>query len=146
MTGCLVDTNIICELRRGKTSHPNVVAWHASVPPDQLHLTIITIAEIRKGIALLRKKEKKRAHQLTDWCNELVSAYTGLNRLLGIDAGVASAWGELMAIRTLPVLDGLLAATAQHYQLTLITRNEADFQGLPVTVFNPFNFQKSSTP
>lgn len=100
---------------------------------------MITLAELRRGIALLRLRDPQQADALDRWCRALQRGFARAGHLLTLRAAEAAAWGELMAIRPLPILDAFLAATAKTHTLTHVTRNEADFAGLPVTVENPFN-------
>ena len=74
---------------------------------------------------------------LERWLREVEAAFSG--RVLGIDNAVSDQWGRMSAIRPLPAIDGLLAATALTNGLTLVTRNDRDVAGLGATVFNPFN-------
>lgn len=121
----LIDTNVVSELVKQKPD-VNVVNWFSAVPDDSLHLSVLTLGEIRKGIVKIEdiaKKEKLRMwleHDLISWFDQ---------RILDIDAGVADRWGRLLAHhkKTLPAIDSLIAATALHFDLCLVTRNIADF-------------------
>ncbi|RDI22031.1 hypothetical protein DFR41_108155 [Pseudacidovorax intermedius] len=132
----LVDTNALSELRR-RVPDANVAAWFARRPPTTLYLSVLTLGEIRKGIAGV--PEPARRQVLADWLEvDLPLFFTG--RVLGIDAAVADRWGRLVAEagRPLPAIDSLLAATALVHDLVLVTRNTRDFAGMPVQVFNPW--------
>lgn len=139
MSGFLLDTNVISELTRPRPE-PRVTQWLDSVDESLLFLSVLTLGEIRTGLRMLQVGQR-RAH-LEMWINvELASRFAG--RLLTIDAAVADHWGELAGDAhrhgtPLPVIDGLLAATAFHYHLTLVTRNLQDFAGRPIHVFNPW--------
>lgn len=133
----LVDTNVISELRR-KQPDANVVAWLERCAPQSLYLSVLTLGEIRKGIE--RLDDLKRPQILVDWLHvELPTFFLG--RLISIDASVADRWGRLQsdASRSLPAIDGLLAATALQYDLTMVTRNLKDFQGLGLKIINPWD-------
>lgn len=133
----LVDTNVISELRR-KQPDANVVAWLERCAPQSLYLSVLTLGEIRKGIE--RLDDLKRRQILVDWLHvELTTFFLG--RLISIDASVADRWGRLQsdASRSLPAIDGLLAATALQYDLTMVTRNLKDFQGLGLKIINPWD-------
>lgn len=133
----LVDTNVISELRR-KQPDANVVAWLERCAPQSLYLSVLTLGEIRKGIE--RLDDLKRRQILVDWLHvELPTFFLG--RLISIDASVADRWGRLQsdASRSLPAIDGLLAATALQYDLTMVTRNLKDFQGLGLKIINPWD-------
>jgi predicted nucleic acid-binding protein len=133
----LVDTNVLSELRRRKAD-AKVVAWMQARPRQSLYLSVLTLGEIRKGIEGVADPAFRQT--LTDWLEvELPNYFVG--RLLLIDAFIADRWGRVQASagRTLPVIDGLLAATALQHNLTLVTRNIKDFEGLGVQLVNPWD-------
>lgn len=133
----LIDTNVLSELRR-KSPDPGVVDWFSQRPPTTLHLSVLTLGEIRKGIEGV--DDEIRRQSLTDWLKtDLPAFFTG--RILSIDGAVADRWGRLIAAagRPLPAIDSLLAATALEHDLVLVTRNVKDFFGLPVQIFNPWS-------
>ena len=134
----LIDTNIISELRKGARCDANVAAWYASVGEGELFLSTLVLGEIRKGIEQARPRDAAKAAALERWLGEVEVAFEG--RLLGIDTAVADQWGRMSAIRSVPVIDGLLAATALTQGLTLVTRNDRDVAGLGATVLNPFSW------
>ena len=138
MRGYLLDTNVVSELRKGERANRNVTAWYQARDKRELYLSVITLAELRRGIALVRLRDPRQADALDRWCRALQRGFSRAGHLLTLRPAEAAAWGELMAIRPLPILDAFLAATAKTHTLTLVTRNEADFAGLPVTVENPF--------
>ncbi|QDQ26630.1 type II toxin-antitoxin system VapC family toxin [Chitinimonas arctica] len=132
----LVDTNVLSELRNRKAD-ANVLAWMQARPRQSLYLSVLSLGEIRKGIEGVADPAFRQT--LMDWLEvDLPNYFVG--RLLNIDQQVADRWGRVQAKagRTLPVIDGLLAATALHYDLTLVTRNTKDFVGLGVTLVNPW--------
>lgn len=138
MSGFLLDTNVISELVRPKPE-PKVKAWVAATDEDLLYLSVLTLGEIRKGIAAL--KDASRRVRLEAWLDgDLAVRFAG--RILAIDRAVADRWGRLAAQAgsksPLPVIDGLLAATALHHNLTLVTRNTNDVAETGVPVFNPW--------
>lgn len=118
-----------------------VADWVDATPEDLLHLSVITIGEVRKGIDLLADDEPRRA-ALQSWLDRDVRVrFTG--RLLPFDDAVAERWGQLEALAkkrrlTLPTVDAQLAATALHHGLTFVTRNTADIRPTGVPVFNPW--------
>jgi predicted nucleic acid-binding protein len=132
----LIDTNIISEVRKGARCDAHVSAWYASVADEDLFLSTLVLGEIRKGVELARPRDSGKAVALERWLREVEAAFNG--RVLGIDNAVSDQWGRMSAIRPLPVIDGLLAATALANGLTLVTRNDRDVAGLGATVFNPF--------
>jgi len=132
----LIDTNVLSELRR-KEADAQVVAWMQARPRQSLYLSVLSLGEIRKGIEGVADAAFRQT--LTDWLEvELPNYFVG--RLLYIDAQVADRWGRVQAGagRTLPVIDGLLTATALQHDLTLVTRNTKDFEGLGVRIINPW--------
>ncbi len=133
----LIDTNIISEVRKGIRCDAHVSAWYASVADEDLFLSTLVLGEIRKGVELARPRDSGKAVALERWLREVEAAFNG--RVLGIDNAVSDQWGRMSAIRPLPVIDGLLAATALTNGLTLVTGNDRDVAGLGATVFNPFN-------
>ncbi|AVR87753.1 type II toxin-antitoxin system VapC family toxin [Thauera aromatica] len=133
----MIDTNVLSELRR-KSPDPGVVDWFSQRPPTTLHLSVLTLGEIRKGIEGV--DDEIRRQSLTDWLKtDLPAFFTG--RILSIDGAVADRWGRLIAAagRPLPAIDSLLAATALEHDLVLVTRNVKGFFGLPVQIFNPWS-------
>ena len=131
----LLDTNIVSELRKGQKCDARVARWFQSVPEQDLFLSVMVVGEIRKGIELLRARDGARASQFDDWLDTLVVQFG--TRIVPIDSAVCEEWGRLSAIRSLPVVDGLLAATARVYKLTFVTR-DADVRDLDVSLLNPF--------
>jgi toxin FitB len=140
VSGFLLDTNVISELVKPKPE-PKVTTWIDSIDENLLHLSVLTIGEIRKGIASLR--DASRRVTLEAWLDsELILRFA--ERILPIDRAVAERWGRLaaeavVAKSPLPVIDGLLAATALDQNLTLVTRNTKDIAVTRVPVFNPWN-------
>lgn len=132
----LIDTNIISELRKGELCDANVQAWYATVADDELFLSTLVLGEIRKGVELARPKMPARAAALGTWLSRVEAAFEG--RVLGVDNAVCDRWGRLCALRRVPVIDGLLAATAIVHKLSLVTRNERDVAGLGAAIINPF--------
>jgi predicted nucleic acid-binding protein len=132
----LLDTNVLSELRR-KQPDTGVADWFAARPPMTLYLSVLTLGEIRKGIAGATPPARRQA--LSDWLETALPAYFA-GRILPVDGAVAQRWGRLLAEagRPLPAIDSLLAATAIEHNLVLVTRNIKDFAALPVDLFNPW--------
>ena len=133
----LIDTNIISELHKGDRCDPQVAAWYEGVAEDEIFLSALVPGEIRKGIEKTRPKAPEKAAALELWLEEIETAFEG--RVLGIDTAVAELWGRMSAKRTIPVVDGLLAASAACAGCTLVTRNERDIAGLGTKLLNPFH-------
>jgi predicted nucleic acid-binding protein len=132
----LIDTNIISEVRKGERCDPHVSAWYASIADGDLFLSTLVLGDIRKGIELARPRDANKAAALERWLQRVEVAFDG--RVLGIDNAISDQWGRMSAIRSIPVIDGLLAATALTNGLTLVTRNDRDIAGLGAAVLNPF--------
>lgn len=132
----LVDTNVISEIRKGNRCNPGVAAWYATVVDEDLCLSVLVLGEIRKGVELRRTRDPQQAQVLEAWLDTVAEAFG--ERALPIEPAIADEWGRLNAMRPIPVIDGLLAATAKVHGLTLVTRNEADVAGLGAAVLNPF--------
>ncbi|MBX6374146.1 MAG: type II toxin-antitoxin system VapC family toxin [Acetobacteraceae bacterium] len=132
----LIDTNVISEVRKGARCHPGVATWWAGVEDRDLFLSALTLGEIRKGIEGVRPRDPAKAAALEGWLAEVADAFGP--RVLGVDTAVAEAWGRMSAMRSIPVVDAFLAATASVHGLVLVTRNTADVEGLGVRVLNPF--------
>jgi predicted nucleic acid-binding protein len=132
----LLDTNIISETIK-PLPNPKVISWLKNVRNEHLSISVLTLGEIRKGIEL--NKDKKRKNKLTKWLEiELMDWFD--NRMITIDSKVADKWSYLTAIiPTLPVIDGLIAASAIVNNLKLVTRNIKDFSKIDILeVINPW--------
>ncbi len=133
----LMDTNIISEIRKGRRCDAAVAEWYAGVAEGELYLSVLVLGEIRKGAELARRRrDYAQADALESWLQTVAERFA--ERILPVDAATALTWGRLTALRPLPVIDGLLAATALTQNMILATRNLADFQGLGVQLLNPF--------
>lgn len=130
----LLDTNIISELKRPKPDE-RVINWFATVNRESLYLSVLTLGEIRKGVDKLPEGQKKQA--LVFWLENDIPLWFD-TRLLVIDAEIANCWGKLQAQanRPLPAIDSLLAATALHHNLCLVTRNIKDFEYPDFAILN----------
>lgn len=139
MSGYLLDTNCISEVVRSNPE-PRVLSWLAAAEETLLYLSVLTLGEIRKGVAALT--QGKRRTVLETWLEiELQARFSG--RILSIDTAVADRWGVLAAAvkakgAPLSTIDGLLAATALHHNLTIVSRNVRDFAHTQVPVLNPW--------
>ena len=139
MKGYLIDTNVLSELRRPKRNS-SVVGWFRSIPVDDLFLSVLTLGEIRRGIELLRRKDPTAANALERWFNGILVDFS--EKILPIDTAVSEQWGRLSILQPLPSIDGLLASTAIVYDLTIVTRNIADFDRSGVALLNPFEYSE----
>ena len=135
----LLDTNVVSEWTKPRP-HPAVVAFLASTDEDLLFLSVVTLAELRRGVDRLALGRRRAA--LSDWLeHDLIQRFD--LRILGIDRAVASAWGRIMSRAerhgTTPgVMDVWIAAVAEVHGLMVVTRDTADFAPLLDNVFNPW--------
>lgn len=134
-TAYLLDTNVLSETRR-KRADPGVMAFLQATDSAALYLSVLTLGELRKGIAAKRRADLPAARALAAWAEGLEFGFA--DRILPIDAATARLWGDWCSDRPRPVIDTLLAATAAEHGLTLVTRNTRDISGLPVKVHNPW--------
>ncbi len=130
----LVDTNVLSEARRGSVEAGN---WLRSVDPHTIYLSVVTLGEIMKGIALRQRTDPRAAAPLLRWLQQLRHDYA--DKFLPVSDSVALAWGRLAAERPRGMADGLIAATAAVYDKILVTRNVADFYDAGIPVINPWN-------
>jgi predicted nucleic acid-binding protein len=136
----LLDTNVLSEVRRPAPS-PKVLAWLDTIDEDRAFISVASIAELRRGIALL--EDGRRRSALAAWlAHDLPERFAG--RILAIDHAVAERWGDLMAQGrrsgiALSVMDGFFAATALANDLALVTRNVEDFAAFGVKLLNPWD-------
>lgn len=134
----LLDTCVLSELRRPK-GHPAVRQTLESLDAENVFVSVISIGEITKGVALLSESQKKFA--LENWLRMLERDYS--DRLLPLDLETSRIWGEITAAaqktgRVIQATDGLIAATALRHGLRVVTRNTADFEPTGVLLLNPW--------
>lgn len=140
MAGFLLDTTVVSELMK-KRPNTHVLAWVGQTPEPLMHLSVLTIGEVWKGITLLADDDPAKVALPTWLEHDLRIRFAG--RLLTFDDGVAERWGRIEALArrrrsTLPTIDAQLAATALHHGLTFATRNTVDVAPTGVSVFNPW--------
>lgn len=132
----LLDTNVVSEIRKRRPD-PHVLAWWDRVAAADIFLSALTIGEIRLGVERLRRKDGAQAERLARWLAGLQTGYA--DRIVAVDARIAEEWGRMSVPDPLPVIDGLLAATARVRGWSLVTRNVGDLAGRDVAVINPFD-------
>ncbi len=133
----LLDTMVISELRK-RVPDPNVVAWLSMAREKSLFLSVVSISEIQRGIALQRLKDSLFAERLQYWLDEIMRNYG--DRVLPVTPEIACCWGELTARIGHDGADVIIAATALQHGLSVVTRNERHFSPFSVPVFNPYDF------
>ncbi len=135
MKGFLLDTNVISETRKTRPDG-GVIAFLIAADAGELFLSVLTVGELRKGVAAKIRTEPLAAKQLAVWVDGIETSFA--DRLLPIDVATASRWGELSAGHTLPVIDTLIAASAISHGLTLVTRSTGDFAATGVPLVDPW--------
>ena len=132
----LIDTCVLSELRK-KIPNQGVINWFAARSVSTLYLSVLSLGELRKGITAL--EDVKRREKLLNWLeSDLPLFFSG--RILSIDTDVANRWGDLLAVarRPMPAIDSLIVATASLHGMSVVTRNQRDFEGFGVEVINPW--------
>ncbi|MER8582069.1 type II toxin-antitoxin system VapC family toxin [Mesorhizobium sp. M1423] len=135
----LLDTNVLSEVTR-PAPDARVLDWLDRLDEDRSFISVVSIAEIRRGVALMDEGRKREA--LAEWlARDLPQRFE--QRVLPVDEPVALAWGDLMGLakrrgRGLSSMDGLIAATAIAQELTLATRNAKDFEDFGIELVDPW--------
>lgn len=135
----LIDTNVISEVRKKLRANPGVIDFFHRVARagDPVYLSVITVGELRRGVELIRQRgDAEQAGLLEDWLSAVLDQYA--EKVLAFDADAAQVWGRLRVPNPEHALDKQIAATALVHDLTVVTRNAADFAGTGVKVMNPF--------
>jgi predicted nucleic acid-binding protein len=134
--GFLLDSNVVSELRKGDRCAPAVWRWRQRIAIEEIFLSVLVMGELRRGIENVRHKDAVSARALEKWLRELESVYR--HRILPVTSEIADVWGRLSIRSPLPILDALMAATALHHQLTLVTRNIRDVKRSGADCLDPF--------
>jgi hypothetical protein len=130
----LLDTNVVSELRRSRP-HGAVLAWLRATADDDLHLSAVTLGEIQAGIELTREQDPAKAAEIEAWTDLLAGSWN----VLPMDGATFRAWAKLMHRKSDTLYeDAMIAATAVVHDLTVVTRNVADFRPFGVKLLNPF--------
>lgn len=136
MTDFLLDTNVICEIQKGRRADTEVRSWFRNHAAQAHFVSALTIGEIRRGVEQIRAKSPTKAEAYERSLAEITEIFEG--RILGIGREEAEIWGSLSAAGNLPDIDGLIAATAMVHGLTVVTRNVKDFSRSGVPLVNPW--------
>ena len=133
----LVDTNVLSELQRGRNAAPNVVAWFAQIPRDQVFTSVVVLGEIRRGIELLARRDKAQAAVFERWYAAMRDRFE--DRVLVVDERVMTIWSRISVPNMLPAYDGLIAATALAHGMTVATRDMTDYRRAGIDAINPWS-------
>jgi predicted nucleic acid-binding protein len=132
----LLDTNVVSELRKPNRDQ-RVSSWFEQVESSDIYLSVLVAGEVRQGIERLRRRgDNEQADVFERWLMALKDNYA--DRVLAISTAVAERWGRLNAVKPLPVIDGLLAATAIEHDLTLVTRDSVTLEASGARLLNPW--------
>jgi len=137
MTGYLLDTNVVSELRKLRP-HGGVTAWMKKQDERQIFVSAVTLGELQAGVELTRRQNSQKAAEIEAWIDQLAAAA----QVLPLDTACAREWGRIMdGIPAHLLEDGMISATARVHGLVVATRNERDFRHFDVRLVNPFDFR-----
>jgi predicted nucleic acid-binding protein len=136
VTGLLIDTNVVSELRKGQRAARTVRAWFERERATEMWLSVLTVGELRRGVALIERRDPDGGAAIGAWLDSVVADYE--DRILPITERIAERWALITVPDPLPVVDALLAATALEHDLVLATRNTEDVERSGVRFVNPF--------
>ncbi len=137
MTGFLLDTNVVSELRKADRADENVRRWIRAHADAEFWLSALVIGELHRGVELVARRDRPAGRRLRAWLDSVVTDYE--DRILPVTVAVALRWAQISVPDPLPIIDGLLAATALEHDLTLVTRNVADVERSGALTANPFD-------
>jgi len=132
----LLDTNVLSETRRTRGDE-GVKRWVSSTPADDLYLSVLVVGEVRRGIERLKRRDPDQAEVYEAWLSTVLRDYA--DRILPVDAEAADEWGRMSVPDPVPIVDGLMAATAKARGMTFVTRNTADVERTGVALLDPFS-------
>ena len=133
----LIDTNVISEIQKGSKADSGVNKWFSEISSDQIFLSVLVLGEIKQGVERLRRRDPSQAAILENRINSIIKSMGG--RILPVTINIALRWAANNVPDRLPVIDGLLAATALEHDLVFVTRNTRDVERTGVRVLNPFS-------
>ncbi|MGO8675220.1 MAG: type II toxin-antitoxin system VapC family toxin [Limisphaerales bacterium] len=137
MSGFLLDTNILSELRKGSRCDARVREWIQGTPAEELFVSVLVLGEIRRGIERIRIRDPHQARALEKWLQSLKIEFA--DHILPVDERVADFWGRLGLRQPVPLLDAFLAATGLAHDLTVVSRDESGYRNTGVRLINPFS-------
>lgn len=135
----LIDTNVISEARKQGKANPGVVAFleQVAAQDESVYLSVVSVGELRRGVELIRYRgDVPQAQLLEAWLTDILDQYG--DNILAFDSETAQVWGRLRVPHAEHEIDKQIAATALVNDLTVVTRNTADFGGTGVKLRNPF--------
>ena len=132
----LLDTNVLSEVSKPRGDE-KVKRWISSAPVSDLYLSVLVVGEIRRGTERLKRRDPEGAKVYEAWLDTVLKEYA--DRILPIDTEVAEKWGRISVLDPVPIVDGLMAATAKVRGMTFVTRNTADVERTGVRLLNPFD-------
>lgn len=136
----VLDTNVVSELRKAKAglADQGVVTWASGVPPADLFVSVITILELETGVLLVQRRDPKQGALIRSWLDQhVLPTFSG--RVLSVDTAVAQRCAALHVPDPRSERDALIAATAMVHNMTVVTRNVADFRATGVPLLNPWD-------
>jgi predicted nucleic acid-binding protein len=133
----LVDTNVVSELKRGRHADARVVAWFSNIPSERVFTSVIVLGEVRRGIELVARRDKRQAELLERWYASIREHLA--NRVLAVDEPIMMIWSKISVPHMQPAYDGLIAATALAHGMTVVTRNALDYQRAGLDVIDPWS-------
>jgi predicted nucleic acid-binding protein len=136
-SGFLLDTNVVSELRKKERANANVRRWIGDNAGAEFWLSVLVVGELRRGVELIARRDNEAASTLRGWLDSTVKDYA--DRILPITIAISERWALLAVPDPVPIVDGLLAATAIEHDLILATRNIGDVRRTGVGVVNPFD-------
>lgn len=127
---------MVSELRKTSRANPGLAAWRDATDRRDTCTSVLVLAEIRRGIGLLARRDPAQAALFETWYLTIRAGFE--DRILGVDEPTAILWANISIPDPLPRFDSLIAATALVHGLTVVTRNVGDFERIGVPVLNPF--------
>jgi toxin FitB len=132
----LLDTNVLSEWSKPRPD-PGVIEWLDTAKPDELYLSVVTIGEVCRGIAMLQLRgAHRKAAAIESWLAATGELFA--DRVVPVSARIAREWGAIAAAHTIPMADGLIGATARVHGWTVVTRNAKDIEPTGARVLNPY--------
>lgn len=133
----LLDTNVISELRAGKSApSPAVRRWAAAVPATQLYLSAITVLELEMGVLAMERRDTLQGQKLRSWLNAVLQQFA--TQILPFNTATALLCAAMHVPDRRPERDAMIAATAKEHSYTLVSRNTDDFDGCGIPLLNPW--------